>query len=288
MIWLLLALLFSTLIMVNFKLHPRFGIKTIQAITVNYLVASSCGFITLGHAPNQEVTNEPWAFLALLSGTFLILVFFVFAQSAKKVGIALTSVSSKMSVIIPVSLGFIIFAEPITPNKLIGIAVALPAFVLILSKKANAGPIDRRLLVLPVLLFFGNGLNDSILKTAQFNFLSTDAAFTLYLSYAFSISLVIGFFILMYQIIFHAEKIHVASLLAGVVLGLLNWFSTLFFLKGLDSMDVSVFIPVFNVGIVSLGALTGTIIFREQLSRKNIFGFLLAIASILLIALNNV
>lgn len=289
MIWLLLALLFSTLIMVNFKLHPRFSIKTLQAITINYMTASVCGFLTIGEFPKVSITNESWSLLSVFSGVFLILVFFVFAQSAKKVGIALTSVSSKMSVIIPVLLGFFIFAEPTTMNKITGIIIALPAFYLILkTPKNDQTTLKRRYLILPILLFFGNGLNDSLLKIAQFNYLNTSDAHTRYLSYAFLVSLIIGTVILLIQLLIKKDKLHMPSLLSGILLGLLNWYSTLFFLKGLATMDVSVFIPLFNIGIVILGALTGTIIFREKLSVKNVIGFALAVCSIVLIAIANV
>lgn len=289
MIWLLLALLFSTLIMVNFKLHPRFSIRTIQAISINYLTASVCGFLSINELPTISITQEPWSILSLFSGISLILVFFVFAQSSKKAGIALTSVSSKMSVIIPVLLGFIIFRETISFGKIAGVIIALPAFYLILSKSKNTEKrISNWYLVLPVLLFFGNGLNDTLLKTAQFYYLNSGDSFAKYLSYAFLISLIVGVIILTSMIIFKKEKLHVKSLLSGILLGLLNWYSTLFFLKGLSGMDVTVFIPFFNIGIVCLGALTGTIAFKEQLSIKNIMGFALAVCSIILIAITNV
>jgi multidrug transporter EmrE-like cation transporter len=52
-------------------------------------------------------------------------------------------------------------------------------------------------------------------------------------------------------------------------------------------MDVTVFVPVFNVGIVSLGAITGLVFFREKMGKWNIFGLVLATIAILLIALGN-
>jgi uncharacterized membrane protein len=65
---------------------------------------------------------------------------------------------------------------------------------------------------------------------------------------------------------------------------LLNWYSTLYFLKGLDIFQVSFFVPVFNVGVVALSAITGYMVFKEKLSRMNWIGIVLAILAIVLIA----
>lgn len=286
MIWLVLALLTSTLIMVNFKLYPKFGIDVLQAIATNYLVAFLAGLITLQNESPTHFAEQAWFPLSLLSGTLLILVFFVFASSAAKVGIAITSVSSKMSVLIPVALGFLFFGDTADPVKICGIALALPAFWFIFKRNENFN-LKGILLILPLLLFLGNGINDSILKTAQFNFLSTDNDLVRYLTSAFATAFIIGATLVTIISIRKKQKIHLKNVGAGILLGLLNWYSTLFFLKGLTEMDVTVFVPVFNVGIVSLGAIVGLIFFREKMGKWNIFGLVLATIAILLIALGN-
>ncbi len=286
MIWLVLALLTSTLIMVNFKLYPKFGVVVLQAIATNYLVAFVAGLITLQNESPVDFAQQAWFPLSLLSGMLLILVFFVFASSAAKVGIAITSVSSKMSVLIPVALGFLFFGDIADPVKICGIALALPAFLFIFKRNENFN-LKGIFLVLPLLLFLGNGINDSILKTAQFNFLATDNDLVRYLTSAFATAFFIGAILVTIISIRKKQKIRIKNIFAGIVLGLLNWYSTLFFLKGLTEMDVTVFVPVFNVGIVSLGAITGLVFFREKMGKWNIFGLVLATIAILLIALGN-
>jgi drug/metabolite transporter (DMT)-like permease len=284
MIYLLLALLFSTLIMVNFKLYPKLKIDILQSIVTNYLVAFLAGWVSLSFLSPQNLISEDWFPLSIASGTMLILVFFVFATSAAKVGIAITSVSSKMSVLIPVILGFLIFKEEPALFKIMGIALSLPAFYFIFKRNENFN-LKGILLLLPILLFLGNGTNDSLMKSAEYFFLRGDGDLLQYLTSAFAISFCIGIGILIVVSIRKRKKIQLKNIGAGIILGLLNWFSTLFFLKGLSHIDVSVFVPVFNVGIVSFGALVGLIFFRERLGKWNIFGLLLAIVSILLIAL---
>lgn len=286
MIWLILALLTSTLIMVCFKLFPKFGIDTLQAIATNYIVAFIAGYITTTPESATFYIESDWFLLSIASGILLILVFFVFASSTHKAGIAITSVSSKMSVLIPITLGFFVFGESMQALKIAGILISLPTFYFIFKKNEHFH-LKSSLLILPILLFAGNGANDSLLKTAQFFYLRNDGDLVSYLTAAFGIAFCIGLSIVLIRSIKNKKRIEFKNILAGILLGLLNWYSTLFFLKGLTVVDVTVFIPVFNAGIVCLGAITGLVFFREKMGEWNVFGLGLAVVAIVLIALGN-
>ncbi len=286
MIWLILALVSSTLIMVCFKLFPKFGINTLQAIATNYIVAFLAGYITVTPQYSSSYFHAQWFTLSIASGVLLILTFFVFAKSTAKVGIAITSVSSKMSVLIPVMLGFLIFSESIQALKIAGIIISLPAFYFIFRRNEHFH-LKSAVLLLPLLLFIGNGSNDSLLKAAQYFFLEGDHELVSYLTSAFGIAFIISALFVAIDSIRHHKRIQWKNIIAGIILGLLNWYSTLFFLKGLTVIDVTVFVPVFNAGIVCLGAVTGLVFFREKMSGLNIFGLGLALAAIVLIALGN-
>ncbi|KAF5039132.1 hypothetical protein DSECCO2_547140 [anaerobic digester metagenome] len=286
MIWLILALLTSTLIMVCFKLFPKFGIDTLQAIATNYIVAFIAGWLTVTPSGPDQLVSSDWFPISIASGVLLILTFFVFASSTAKVGIAITSVSSKMSVLIPVTLGFLVFGESMQALKIAGIIISLPAFYFIFKQNEHFH-LKSALLILPVLLFLGNGTNDSLLKTAQYFFLRGDDDLVSYLTSAFGIAFCISVLLVSFNCIRNKKKIELKNILAGILLGLLNWYSTLFFLKGLTVVDVTVFIPVFNAGIVCLGAVTGLAFFKEKMGGWNVFGLGLAVVAIVLIALGN-
>jgi len=287
MIFLFSALFFSLLIIVIFKIFSKYGISVSQAIAINYLVAAIFGFSTIGKSPSFSFYFESdFLHVAIISGIFFILVFNVFALSAEKAGVAITAVSSKMSVIIPVIMGTIIFRESFSLLKILGVILVMLSFYLVFRKKEGYG-MKRNLIILPLLLFLGNGTNDTILKYAQFNFIDSDQGFVHYLTIVFSVSFVLGFVFLLVKTI--TGKIHfgIRHIIAGIILGICNWFSTLFFLKGLGSMDVSVFIPVFNAGLVSLAALTGVFAFKEKLTTVNIIGIAVSLIAITMIAYAN-
>lgn len=273
--------------MVTFKLFPRFRISIIQAITVNYFVCASLGLITLKGLPFESLSADAdWMIVAVVSGTFLILVFHVFAMSAEKAGVAITAVSSKMSVIIPVLLGTFIFGESLQFVKIAGVVLVMLSFYLIFRKKSGY-KVRTGLLILPLLLFLGNGTNDTVLKYAQYHHITSDIGNVKFLTTAFGISFILGIIILTVKTIITRQPFMGRNLIAGVWLGTCNWFSTLFFLKGLGTMDVSVFIPVFNAGLVSLAALIGLAVFKEELSKVNIAGIVLSIIAITIIAYAN-
>jgi drug/metabolite transporter (DMT)-like permease len=136
-----------------------------------------------------------------------------------------------------------------------------------------------------VLLFIAVGTNDSLMKTAEHFYITTD--FVPFLATSFGFALIFGLVVFGYKWNKQKQKIELKNIIAGVFLGLLNWYSTLFVLKGLDIFQVSFFIPVYNVGVVALSALIGFVIFKEKLSRINWIGIALAIVAIILIANDN-
>jgi len=220
---------------------------------------------------------------AFVLGLTFISTFFVFALSSQKVGVALTSVASKMSVIIPVIAGLILLGEQMNVLSSLGVAIALIAFYLTLGKGANSS-FPRKYLFLPLLLFLGNGTNDTLMKYAEFHYVSDSNNLILFLSVIFLTALVMGIIISLIRYGKEKYRIQPKNILAGIILGLLNFGSTFYILKCMGLYDSSVVFPITNAGIVSLSALIGFYFFREKLSKKNWAGIVLAILAIILIA----
>ncbi|MEI8203685.1 MAG: EamA family transporter [Bacteroidota bacterium] len=282
MSFLLLAIGFSTCIFITFKIFQRFEINLIQAITVNYIVAVSSGILSLPHSYSfNELMDREWIYYALGVGVLYVLIFFVFANSAQKAGVAITAVSSKMSLVIPVVFGFLLFNEQLNIQKILGVSLALIAFYFTFQQKSKT---NRKYLFLPLLLFLGTGTADTLQKKSQTLFVNGDEI--MFLVVTFSVALLIGFAAFLVIKSKNHQKIHLKNIIGGTILGLFNWVSTLFFIKGLNSMEVSIFIPVFNASIVTNAAIIGFLFFNEKLRKINWAGIMLAIFSIILIAIS--
>jgi len=290
MIYLILAIIISTSIVITFRLFSRYAINNTQAITTNYLVAAILSFSM--HPETYSFAGLPeknWFIFSCIIGVTFILTFFLFALSAQKVGVAITSVTSKMSVVIPVSIGIFLYAEPLTILKLAGILISLLAFYLTFKKKSNTR-IDYRLIILPIFLFLGNGANDSLTKHATTKLLDFGNDFMLFLGVVFSVSFLIGVGIWLFSSLRKstpAARLTLKSILAGTWLGLLNFGSSYYFIVALGYFDSSVFFPIFNVSIVGLSALSGFFLFREKLLPVNWIGIFLAVCAIILVALGS-
>ena len=283
MLYLIAAILTSSAIFIAFKVFERLHIDNIVALTINYLVASALGFwLCPADTDILSAPQQSWFPLSIASGIMLIAVFYVYVISTQKAGVAITAVSGKMSVIIPVMLGFLWFSEPVTWNKVTGIILALLAFWLTLTRDRRVA-IEKKYLFFPVLLLVGNGINDSLLKLAEGIYIRDD--FIFFLSTAFFFSLVIGTFLLIIRSIRRKKLPDWKSITGGICLGLLNWYSTYFFLMGLHFFDVSLFVPVFNASIVATGALAGFFLFREKLRTVNWIGIILAVCAIILMTI---
>lgn len=280
MFYLVFAILASTSIIICFKLFERFGISIVQAITMNYLTASFFGFMYEGYDfAFTDLPAKPWFHMAIIVGFTLIAGFNLFGLSTQKAGVVVTAISAKMSVVIPVSLGFLIFSEIATPLKIAGILLALFSFYLTFLKGKGIA-IDLRYIFLPLIMFVVMGSNESLMKYAQFHFIGEE--FVLFLSTAFLVSLFLGLIILLFRV--KNEKFALKNILAGIILGLFNWFSTYYMLKGMSLFDVSVVVPIINVSVVAASTLIGFLFFHEQLRPINWAGIFLAMVAIIFMA----
>lgn len=289
MIYLIFAILASTFILVTLKLFEPFNVNRFIAIAINYLVGAAFGLSYIKWDINFTGLHVfPWFGMSLITTFLLVCGFVLFSFSASKAGITLTAISSRMSVIIPVVLGLFIFGDALNFIKISGIALALLALVLTLC--GNGGKSFKlKFIFLPVLVFVFSGLNDSAVKITQALFLSNSTHD--YVSYA-ATAFVFAFALSTLMVIVTRSKggqwKYLNTIIAGSILGLLNWSSIFFMLKGFNQMEVSVFVPLLNVSVVSLSTLIGFFFFKEKISKINFAGILLAIFAIVLIAYRTV
>lgn len=285
MIYLLFAVTASTLILICFRFFEKWGIDSYSAITVNYIIGAIFGFSSInGNIDPADILTSNWFPMSALTGLILISGFVLFALSAQKAGIAVTAISSRMAVIISVLLGIIVFGDKTGSLKIIGIVMALLAFYLTL-KKGKTDKSGISIVVLPLAVFLFMGLNDVVLKVTQYFIIGTEheAEQIKYAATSFLFGFMIGIPVLVYRAFTGKPTIDFKSIFAGILLGLLNWFSTYYLLKGLAVTEVSIFIPMLNISVVTISSVIGFFVFREKLSKVNWLGIGIALLAIFLI-----
>ena len=95
-----------------------------------------------------------------------------------------------------------------------------------------------------------------------------------------------GLFVLGFQAVKGTLKITFKNIIAGVALGVPNYFSIYFLIQALrgNGLESSTVFTINNVAIVMFSTILGIVIFKEKLIPKNWLGVALAIISIILVA----
>lgn len=263
-----------------FKLFEKFEVALFQAIVVNYAVAASLGFLLADSFSFMEIFKKPWFLAACLVGSLFISLFFLMGKVAQQNGISVSSVATKMSVVIPVLFAFIVFNDTISTFKVVGILTALLAIYMVSKKQASATN-QSGSLIWPLVLFIGSGILDTLLKYSQEK-LIPENELELFTPTAFSAAFVFGSIALL--VTKKAPKLK--SITWGIVLGVPNYFSILVLLYALsyNGIESSVIFPINNMGIVLVSALVSFIWFKEHFSRQNWIGIAVAVLSISFIA----
>jgi drug/metabolite transporter (DMT)-like permease len=286
MFWLLLSIITNTILLLILKSFPKFGIITLQGIVVNYFVAGSTGIILSGIPISvSEIPEQPWAWVPLVLGCLFISIFLLLAKTAQTVGVSVATVANKMSVAIPVVAAIFLYNESVSFWKIAGLIIAIAAVYLTSFTSEKNEIHTKGKLWMPTLIFIGSGIIDALVNHAKRN-LVPDNHLAFFLSLCFLTAGCIGIITIIYRRIKFSEKFRAKSLLAGLILGIPNYFSIYGITRALGShvMESSALYPVNNMGIVALSAIGALLIFKEKFTFINWVGILLALGAIAMIA----
>jgi drug/metabolite transporter (DMT)-like permease len=280
-----LSVLFSSLIFVVFKLYDTYKVQTLFAIIINYVVAASAGMIFYEKKiVLSEIPAKPWFLGTLILGILFILVFNLMAATSQKSGVSVASVATKMSLVIPVIFGLLVYNEELGALKTIGILMALAA-VYFASVKEKDIPLKRNVIILPALVFIGSGIIDTSIKYLEETLVPKEE-FPLFSAVVFSSAASTGIVFIAIKTVKKRVVPHITTVLGGITLGILNYFSIFYILRALqhENLNSASVFTINNVAIVMFSTLFGVVLFKERISIKNWMGIVLAIISIFLVA----
>lgn len=284
MIYLFCSILISSTLYVIFKCFQRFGVKTFEAIVVNYITACATGFILYPPAlALNQIPETLWFQGTFLLGFLFIAVFMIMALTAQRSGLSTASVASKMSVVLPILFGYFVYQETLGVIRVAGMFLALVA-VYLSAVKDEATVFSWKSLSFPILLFLGSGAIDILLKYTEKHYVP-DEEISVFSSSIFGMAGILG--ILYSAFLSIRKRVHfgIKEFMGGIALGIPNYFSIYFLLKALKTevLPSSTLFTINNVGIVLLSSMLGVWIFRERMLTRNWIGVGLAALSIWLI-----
>lgn len=303
MLFLSLSILLSVLLLLNFRLFPRYEINTFQAIVFNYPVCFITGLLLLPSGQTFSVDfSQTWTWLALGLGVGFILTFLLSGASTQRMGITATSLANNLSLVIPVCFSLFVFqagggAAAFDRLNYLGLVLALVAVGLSTYKKETtvekqvdgASPKTIRLglsALLPVAVFLFYGATNTMINFMNLRYIpSADKTVQVTLTMVLG-AVAAGLLMLLVRVIQGKEKIQLRSLAGAVTLGVpnfLSFYTLLLALSAFGSNGAFVY-PLYNIGVILLAAVVAALFFREQLSTANKLGLGLAVVAIALIS----
>lgn len=273
MIFLFISIFCSVSVGILFKqIKPKLSESFIM-ITINYLVAILLSYSLF----NINISSVNLNYKLIIPLVILMpLIFYFLNLSINKSGIIKTDIAQRISLIIPISASFLIFQESISVFKWIGILLGFLSVFLMLyktDKKIQSNSIYM------AFVFFGYGIIDVLFKQIA---MQKTHPYTTYLFFifigCFIISLIISCFL-------NKQKINKNIYFYGLLLGFLNFLNIYFYLKAHKnySDQPSTVFAIMNFGVISIATILGVFLFKEKLSKKNIFGIILAIFAIIFV-----
>ncbi|WP_439558908.1 hypothetical protein [Dyadobacter sp.] len=301
MFYFILAVVFTVALYLIMRAFPKYQVDSFHAVVFNYY---SCVLTGLLLTPDLAVFGQvEWTsqgtMLTLALGTLFVTAFMLIGLTAQKVSVTAASLAGNMSLVIPVLFGLFVFKnnnKEFTAINYGGLLVALAALALgaiqRTSVKEKSGiaatstsGVSAGLWVLPVLTFLASGTNNTLINYLSVRYYVPGQT-TVFMIIACTGAILIGTSILIYRSVAYKQRLHLRSVVGGLILGVPNFLSLYFLLLALASFGNSAafVFPIYNILSMLVSSAAAWLIYRERLNSLNKWGLVLAVIAILMIS----
>ena len=178
MVYLIICIIVNVLLFLVFRSFTRLRVDNMQAIVVNYYTCVAAGLITLAGEEGAfaDGVTSSWILPALFIGVLLIFGFNVAAVSIQRAGITVTSIASKMSMVLPVLFSLLVLkidVDSYTWLNYAGMALAVVSVYLSSMKKEKLPVFHKKRgypWLLPFAVFMLGGILDTAINYSNFTF----------------------------------------------------------------------------------------------------------------------
>ena len=276
MLYLILAIICSTLISVIMRLSSHRVSSRLNMLAVNYLTCLSLGIVSAGFAnvfPAHESTNTT-LLMGIGNGILYLSSFMLMQNSIKKYGVVLPSTFMKLGLLVPMVFSILVFGEMPTWMQLVGFALAVFAIVLINSEPGQSAAGIKPDLIL--LLIIG-GAGDAMSKV--FEETGAPQLSSQFLLYTFGAA----FLLCCVLMLLRKEKLQGSAVLFGLLIGIPNYYSAKFLLQSLSDIPAVIAYPTYSVATILAITLVGIVFFKEKLSRRQWVSLSIILAALILL-----
>lgn len=247
--------------------------------SVNYLVGSFVAFGGSSFDLSRQL-SPILLILGTLMGVLFVCSYALMVLSMKKLGVTIPVSLMRLSAVLPTFGSIIFFSEIPEPLQIAGITLAF----LSLPLASQDGLLLKSIPEIfhngfgwGLMLFFVFGITNFVFKI-QRELIPLDNPYQ-FLAIIFPAAfLVSGVMVIRQKIVFTRTVVGL-----GVVLGIINLFSSYFFMKALQSFSGIVVYPINGIGIILGSALTSIFLWKERLTGTNYIFIALASLALLII-----
>ncbi|MBF0751064.1 MULTISPECIES: EamA/RhaT family transporter [unclassified Pasteurella] len=277
---LILAIFCSVAVSVLLKIARKKNIIIEQAIAFNYITAITLSYFLLkpdfkGLTLTDYIVQSESSPIFLALGVLLPSVFIIMSKAVEFAGIVRSDAAQRLSLFLPILAAFLIFHETLSQSKIIGIILAfIGLFCLLTKPNQGQSAVNFKGVLWLIGVWFGYGIIDILFKQVA----KSGGAFPATLFISFSLAACVMFVYLFLKRV----QWTLASFSGGVILGVLNFFNILFYIKAHQSFgsNPTLVFAGMNIGVICLGTITGAFIFKEKISKINGLGILFSLSAI--------
>lgn len=275
MYYLIFSIVCSVAVSILLKISKKQGISIKQAVAINYPIAAISAFVLFkpNFSNNFNVLLSEWQILLPL-GILLPSVFIIMGECVNRAGIAKSDAAQRLSLFLPILASFLIFGEILSIGKIFAVVLAIISLAALVYKPKSKTNKTGAVWTL-IAVWLGYGIIDILFKQLSKNTAMTATN----LCTIFILSAIILFTYLTAK----RTKWTVASIFGGIILGCLNFGNIYFYFRAHQAYtnNPTLIFAAMNLGVISLGTIIGTAIFKEKINTINIVGIVLAIAAII-------
>lgn len=288
-IFLIIATICAALFSIIFKIFQIKNIDSLQAIFFNYVTAVVLGVLL---SLNGEIIDNPlkarWLPAVIVMGFIFASGMVLLSASTKRVGVAISTVCSRASMIIPIIVSYLLIEGSAKPKWLPILLVVIAMSMTVWTGRSVDA--DNKFsimdIIAPLVVFLTFGASNSMLKVVQNRVTLSHSDWSdVMINKELSLVTACVFFVAMLICsvsLFRKgpdgkrTKFRFRNALGGIALGSANYLCTYTLMLSMKSIDSAILFPFHNLGIVAIGALVGWICFHERMRPHQMVGILLA------------
>ena len=266
MIYLILAVLASTMVSVVMRLSTGKVKNNMSMLAANYVVCTALSAVNAGGKLLTPMEVLPATVgMGIVNGAFYLLAFLLLHYNMKRNGVVLASTFMKLGLLVSMAVSVLFFREMPGVLQWIGFAIAIGAIILInYEKGGDTGAAGGQMWLIVLLVVAG--LGDAMAKV--FDTYGDTAYSGQFFIYTFFFDLLACLFLL----VKNGEKPSMKEIGYGLALGVPNFFSARLLLKSIEHLPAVLVYPTVSVAIILVVTMVGLAFFKEKLKPRQLAG----------------